>query len=177
MREEHMLQARDGQCAQNKSMDSPPPPCPASCDSPAIKTPNTGKCPCYCIAGPNASERQYRLDQRASSMPSGSRALLPLELMDQAHNYPHMVYMGGCVTCGQPTGNFCDPCVNAGRTFEVPAGQIMAGSPICGPCEDFHCYVCAGIVPPGPIGQPTVPIVTLAPVMQYADDTVLPAGP
>ena len=105
-----------------------------------------------------------------------ARELFYLELTDQAHNHPHMVYMGGCVTCGQPTGNFCDPCVSAGRTFEVPAGQIMAGSPICGPCEDFHCYVCAGIVPPGPIGQPTVPIVTLAPVMQYADDTVLPAG-
>ena len=42
-----------------------------------------------------------------------ARELFYLELMDQAHNYPHMVYMGGCVTCGQPTGNFCDPCVNA----------------------------------------------------------------
>jgi hypothetical protein len=108
-----------------------------------------------------------------------ARELFYQGLMNQAHNHPHIVYMGRCVSCGQPTGNFCDPCVNAGRTFEVPAGQIMAGSPICGQCEDFHCYVCAGIVPPGPIGQPTAPIVTLAPVMQYAqyaDDTVLPAG-
>ena len=100
-------------------------------------------------------------------------------LMNQAHNHPHIVCMGRCVSCGQPTGNFCDPCVNAGRTFVVPTGQILAGAPICSQCEDFHCYVCAGIVPPGPVGQPTAPIVTLAPVMQYAqyaDDTVLPAG-
>ena len=111
---------------------------------------------------PNANIASIAL-RRACPM---ARELLYLEMMDQANNFHHMVYMGACVTCGQPTGNFCDPCVNAGRTFEVPAGQIMAGSPICGSCEEtFHCYVCVGIAPPGPIGQPTVPIVTLAPVM------------
>ena len=97
-----------------------------------------------------------------------AREMFYLEMMDQVDNFPQLVFMGACVTCGQPTGNFCDPCVDAGRTFEVPAGQIMAGSPICGPCETFHCYVCAGIVPPGPIGQPIAPIVTLEPIMHAA---------
>ena len=32
-----------------------------------------------------------------------------IEMMEQANNFPHMVYMGASVTCGQPTGNFCAP--------------------------------------------------------------------
>ena len=88
-----------------------------------------------------------------------ARQIFYWEMMDQVEQFPALVYMGACISCGQATGNFCDPCVSAGRTFEVPSGQIMSGSSICGPCEEsFHCYVCAGVVPSGPIGQPTVPI-------------------
>ena len=85
-------------------------------------------------------------------------------MMAQVDQFPELTFVSACVTCGQPTGNYCDPCVDAGYTFEVPSGQVMAGTPVCGPCETFHCYVCVGLVPPGPIGQPTVPIVTLEPV-------------
>ena len=98
--------------------------------------------------------------------------------VDQAQGDPNIRCVGSCVTCGEPTGNYCDPCVNIGRTYEIPTGQVLAGSPICRQCEAFfHCYICMGVVPPGPIGQPTAPIVNLTiPVQQYADDTVLPAG-
>ena len=99
-----------------------------------------------------------------------AREMFYLEMSDQVDQFPQLSFVGACVTCRQPTGNFCDPCVEAGYTFEVPSGQVMAGSPICGPCETFHCYVCAGLVPPGPVGQPTVPIMTLAPVMRAADE-------
>ena len=83
--------------------------------------------------------------------------------VDQAQGDPHIKCVGSCVTCGEPTGNYCDPCVNIGRTYVIPTGQILAGSPICRQCEaTFHCYVCVGVVPPGPVGQPAVPIVNLA---------------
>jgi hypothetical protein len=82
--------------------------------------------------------------------------------VDQAQGNPHIKCVGSCVTCGEPTGNYCDPCVNAGRTYVIPTGQILSGSPVCRQCEAFfHCYVCVGVVPPGPIGQPTAPIVNL----------------
>ena len=100
-----------------------------------------------------------------------ARQIFYWQMMDEVEQFPALVHMGPCASCGQATGNFCDSCVSAGHSFEVPSGLIMSGSPLCGPCEeDFHCYVCAGVVPPGLAGQPTVPIVTLAPVTPVPTD-------
>ena len=81
--------------------------------------------------------------------------------MAQIDQVPELEFLGACVTCGQPTGNNCDPCMDAGYTYVVPSGQVMSGTPVCGPCEQFFCYVCMGLAPPGQIGQPTVPVMTL----------------
>ena len=92
-----------------------------------------------------------------------AREIFYQRIVDQAQGNPHIKCVASCVTCGEPTGNYCDPCVNVGRTYVIPTGQILAGSPVCRQCEaSFHCYVCVGVVPPGPIGQPTAPIVNIA---------------
>ena len=81
--------------------------------------------------------------------------------MAQVDQHPELIVCGSCVTCGQPTGNYCDPCMFAGRTFVVPSGQVMSGPPVCTHCEGLYCYVCVGLAPPGPVGQPTVPVVRI----------------
>ena len=81
--------------------------------------------------------------------------------MAQVDQNPELIVCGSCVTCGQPTGNYCDPCMFAGRTFVVPSGQVMSGTPVCTQCEGLYCYVCVGLAPPGPVGQPTVPVVMI----------------
>ena len=89
-------------------MDSPPPPCSASCDPPSNQTPNTWKMSLLLhaqVSMPlNANINSINL-RRACPL---ARELFYQGLMNQAHNHPHIVYMGRCVSCGQPTGNFCD---------------------------------------------------------------------
>ena len=100
-----------------------------------------------------------------------ARQIYYWQIMDEVEQDPGLVHMGPCASCGQATGNYCDSCVSAGHSFEVPSGLIMSGSPLCSSCEeDFHCYVCAGVVPPGLAGQPTVPLVTLATVTPAPTD-------
>ena len=83
--------------------------------------------------------------------------------------HPHI---GMCVTCGEPTGNFCDPCVDAGYTFTVPSGQVMAGSPRCTVCDGPGgvCLVCTGEVPPLGVGAPTYSIQAVPD--EYAADVM-----
>ena len=100
-----------------------------------------------------------------------AREMFYLEMSDQVDQFPQLSFVGACVTYGQPTGNFCDPCVEAGYTFEVPSvGKLWPVPRSVGYVKPSICYVCAGLVPPGPVGQPTVPIMTLAPVMRAADE-------
>lgn len=98
--------------------------------------------------------------RRASPL---ARKIYYFKLLDEVEREPSLWHMGPCASCGQATGNYCDTCVTAGRSFEVPSGLIMSGTPLCSSCEDeFHCYVCVGVVLPGIAWPPTVPLVTLA---------------
>ena len=98
--------------------------------------------------------------RRASPL---ARKIYYFKLLDEVEREPSLWHMGPCASCGQATGNYCDTCVTAGRSFEVPSGLILSGTPLCSSCEDeFHCYVCVGVVPPGIAWPPTVPLVTLA---------------
>ena len=123
---------------------------------------------------PTASQGPLPINVDPSSM--AARRASPLArqiyyraIMDEVEQEPCLVHMGPCVSCGQATGNYCGTCDTAGRSFEVPSGLVMSGSPLCSSCEaEFHCYVCVGVVPPGVAGLPTVPLVTL---------TVVPPAP
>jgi hypothetical protein len=100
-----------------------------------------------------------------------ARQIYYWKIMDEVEQEPGLVHMGPCASCGQATGNYCESCVGAGHSFEVPSGLVMSGSPLCSSCErDFHCYVCAGVVPPGLAGPPTVPLVTFIAVPQAPTD-------
>ena len=117
---------------------------------------------------PTASQGPLPLNADPSSMAARrasplARKIYYFKLLDEVEREPSLWHMGPCASCGQATGNYCDTCVTAGRSFEVPSGLVMSGSPLCSSCEDeFHCYVCVGVVPPGIAGPPTVPLVTLA---------------
>ena len=51
--------------------------------------------------------------------------------------------IASCRACGTHTGHACDICAAAGRTHVSYHGHILAGSPLCGACEDdWHCPVC-----------------------------------
>ena len=55
-----------------------------------------------------------------------------------------------CLTCGQGTGNWCDECQLAGRTFVFNFGggdQPLVGMPYCTVCENapFDCRACHGM--------------------------------
>ena len=125
--------------------------------------------PCFAPTdAPTASQGPLPLNADPSSMAARrasplARKIYYLKLFDEVEQEPCLVHMGPCASCGQATGNYCDTCVTAGRSFEVPSGLVMSGSPLCTSCEDeFHCYVCVGVVPPGIAGPPNVPFVTLA---------------
>lgn len=131
--------------------------------------------PCFAPTdAPTASQGPLPINVDPSSM--AARRASPLArqiyyraIMDEVEQEPCLVHMGPCVSCGQATGNYCGTCDTAGRSFEVPSGLVMSGSPLCSSCEaEFHCYVCVGVVPPGVAGLPTVPLVTL---------TVVPPAP
>ena len=88
-----------------------------------------------CIAGACAIQCRSYLDGRASLKPTGP----PLVLLE-GRAWP----------------------VTAGRSFDVPSGLVLSGSPLCSTCEvEFHCYVCVGVVPPAIAGPPKVPLVTI----------------
>ena len=126
---------------------------------------------------PTASQGPLPLNVDPSSM--AARRASPLarqiyywRIMDEVEHEPGLVHMGPCASCGQATGNYCDSCVTAGHSFEVPSGLVMSGSPLCSSCEaEFHCYVCVGVVPPGLAGPPTVPLVTLTTVPPAPTDS------
>ena len=51
--------------------------------------------------------------------------------------------IASCRACGTHTGNACDFCMAAGTTHVSYHGHVLAGSPLCGPCENnWHCPVC-----------------------------------
>ena len=125
--------------------------------------------PCFAPTdAPIASQGPLPLNADPSSMAARrasplARKIYYLKLLDEVEQEPWLMHMGPCASCGQATGNYCDTCVTAGRSFEVPSGLIMSGTPLCSSCEDeFHCYVCVGVVLPGIAWPPTVPLVTLA---------------
>ena len=51
--------------------------------------------------------------------------------------------ISGCQACGMNTGNWCDGCEVAGRTFRAYGGQLLAGRPLCTKCEEEErCRAC-----------------------------------
>ena len=123
-------------------------------------------CP-YPQDAPNASQGPVPSSVDPSSMAARraspqARHTYYWRALENFEREPGLVHMGSCVSCGQATGNYCDTCVDAGRSFDVPSGLVLSGSPLCSTCEvEFHCYVCVGVVPPAIAGPPKVPLVTI----------------
>ena len=127
---------------------------------------NFSACP-YSQDAPNASQGPVPSNVDPTSMAvrrssPQARHSYYWRAMENFEREPGLVHLGSCVSCGQATGNYCDTCVAAGRSFDVPSGLTLSGSPLCSTCEvEFHCYVCVGVVPPAIAGPPNVPLVTI----------------
>ena len=86
----------------------------------------------------------------------------------QMMHYAGQAVMPMCLTCGEGTGNWCDPCEFAGRVWPHAGLMtgLMQGTPLCTDCERTHkpCRVCTGQIAPfvPPVGAAVDPVLTEA---------------